>query len=50
MGIDIEIMITFPPISILLAIALSPESLQMLTANSVKIAIPVILIKIAINS
>lgn len=43
-GIDIDIIITFPPISILLAIAVSPESLQMLTANSVKNAIPVIFI------
>ena len=49
-GIDIEIIITFPPISILLAIALSPESLQILTANSVKIAIPVIFISKTINS
>lgn len=35
---------TFPPISILLAIAVSPESLHILTANSVKNAIPVIFI------
>ena len=41
---DIEIIITFPPISTLFAIAVSPESLQILTANSVKNAIPVILI------
>lgn len=37
-------MTTFPPISILFAIAVSPESLQILTANSVKNAIPVIFI------
>ena len=37
------------PNSILLAIALSPESLQMLTANSDKNAIPVILINKFIN-
>ena len=43
-GIDIETIITFPPISILFAIAVSPESLQILTANSVKNAIPVIFI------
>ena len=43
-GIDIDTIITFPPISILFAIALSPESLLMLTANSVKNAIPVIFI------
>lgn len=49
-GIDIEIIITFPPISTLLAIAVSPESLQMLTANSVNIAIPVIFISNVINS
>ena len=36
------IIIIFPPKSILLAIAVSPESLQMLVANSVSIAIPVI--------
>ena len=41
-GIDILIIIILPPKSILLAIALSPESLQILTANSVSIAIPVI--------
>lgn len=43
-GIDIDIIITFPPISTLFAIAVSPESLQILTANSVKNAIPVIFI------
>lgn len=43
---DIDIIITFPPISTLLAIADSPESLHILTANSVKIAIPVIFISI----
>ena len=37
------ITITLPPKSILLAIADSPLSLHMLTANSVSIAIPVIL-------
>lgn len=36
--------IIFVPISILLAIAASPESLQILTANSDKNAIPVIFI------
>ncbi len=36
--------ITLLPNSILLAIALSPESLQILTANSDKNAIPVIFI------
>ena len=36
--------------STLLAIALSPESLHMLTANSVSIAIPVIFINITKNS
>ena len=41
-GIDIEIITTFPPISIFVAIADSPASLQILTANSVKNAIPVI--------
>ena len=45
-GIDMVIIITFPPISTLLAIADSPESLHMLTANSVNIAIPVIFINI----
>ncbi len=43
-GIEIDTIITFPPISILFAIAVSPESLQILTANSVNIAIPVIFI------
>lgn len=42
MGIDRNIIITLLPISILFAIALSPESLHTLTANSVKKAIPVI--------
>ena len=42
-GIDKYIIITLLPISILLAIAFSPESLHTLTANSVKKAIPVIL-------
>lgn len=37
------------PSSILLAIALSPESLQILTANSQRNAIPVIFINIEIN-
>ena len=41
-GIDMLIIITFPPRSTLLAIAVSPASLHMLTANSVSIAIPVI--------
>ena len=45
-GIDIDIIIIFVPISILLAIAASPESLQTLTANSDKIANPVIFISI----
>ena len=39
---DIETITILLPISILLAIAPSPESLQMLTANSDKNAIPVI--------
>ena len=39
---ETDIIIIFPPKSILLAIAFSPESLQILTANSVMIAIPVI--------
>ena len=47
---DIETIITLPPISILLAMALSPASLQILTANSVKKAIPVILINNTRNS
>ena len=41
-GIDIAIIITLLPISILDAIAFSPASAHMLTANSVIIAIPVI--------
>ena len=41
---------TFPPKSTLLAMATSPESLQILTANSVKKAIPVILISNTKNS
>lgn len=49
-GIEILTIIIFPPKSILLAIALSPESLQILTANSVSIAIPVILKIIFKNS
>ena len=49
-GIDIDIIMTFPPISTLFAIVASPESLQMLTANSVSIAIPVIFIINVINS
>ena len=49
-GIDIATMHIFPPISILLAIELSPESLQILTANSVSIAIPVIFNNIPKNS
>jgi len=49
-GIDIAIIVTFPPISILEAIADSPESLHILTANSVKKAIPVILINKYKNS
>ena len=44
-GIDIEMIIILLPNSILLAIALSPESLHILTANSDKNAIPVIFIK-----
>lgn len=44
MGIDIDIIRILLPNSILLAIAPSPESLQMLTANSDKKAIPVIFI------
>lgn len=42
-GIDILITIILPPKSILLAIAFSPLSLHIVTANSVSIAIPVIL-------
>ena len=49
-GIDILITITFPPKSILLEIAFSPLSLQILTAYSVKIDIPVIFNKREINS
>ena len=49
-GIDIEIIKTFPPKSTLLAIAVSPVSLQMLTVNSVKNAIPVIFIRSIRNS
>ena len=48
-GIDIEIITILLPNSILLAIAASPESLQILTANSDKKAIPVIFIKIVKN-
>ena len=48
-GIDIAIIITLLPISILLAIAFSPASVQILTANSVMIAIPVIFNKIPRN-
>lgn len=48
-GIDIEIIIILLPNSILLAIALSPESLQILTANSERKANPVIFIKRLIN-
>ena len=49
-GTDIDIIITLPPRSTLLAIADSPASLQILTVNSVKIAIPVILISKTRNS
>ena len=49
-GIDIEITITFPPKSILLAILLSPLSLQTLTEYSVKMEIPVIFNNMEINS
>lgn len=49
-GIAIDIIIILLPISILLAIAASPESLHMLTANSDKKAIPVIFISNVINS
>lgn len=48
-GIEIAIIITFPPKSTLLAIAVSPESLHTLTANSVKNAIPVIFSRIPKN-
>ena len=50
MGIDIDIIITLPPISILFAIAVSPESLHKLTENYVKKAIPVIFINNVKNS
>ena len=49
-GIDIDIIIIFVPISILLAIAASPESLHILIANSDKKAIPVIFINNPKNS
>ena len=49
-GIGADIIIILLPISILLAIAASPESLHMLTANSDKKAIPVIFISNVINS
>ena len=49
-GIDVPIISIFPPKSIFDAIALSPQSLHILTANSVNIAIPVIFISKAINS
>ena len=49
-GIDILIIIIFPPKSILLAIAVCPASLQILVANSVRIAIPVIFNNIFKNS
>ena len=48
-GMDIDIIIIFVPNSILLLIADSPASLQILTANSDKNAIPVIFISIVIN-
>ena len=48
-GTDIEIIIILLPSSILLAIAPSPESLQMLTANSARKAIPVIFTSKLIN-
>ena len=48
-GIDIDIIIILLPSSILLAIAASPESLHILTANSERKAIPVIFINKAIN-
>lgn len=48
-GIDIDIINIFPPNSILLATAVSPESLHMFTPNSVKNAIPVIFKSIARN-
>lgn len=40
-GIDVVIIIILLPISILVAIELSPASLQMLVPNSARIAIPV---------
>lgn len=49
-GIDKPTIITLPLNSILVAIALSPESLHILTANSVKNAIPVIFISMNKNS
>src|SRR5699024_10929871 len=49
-GMDIDTIITFPPMSTLFAIALSPVSLHMLTANSVRNAMPVILISNFKNS
>ncbi len=48
-GMDIDMTMTFPPKSILLAMLFSPLSLQILTAYSVKIEIPVIFSKIEIN-
>ena len=48
-GTDIETISILLPNSILLAIALSPESLQILTANSDRKAIPVIFINSVIN-
>ena len=48
-GIDIDITITFVPISIFRAIAVYPESLQILNANSERSAIPVIFSRISIN-
>ena len=48
-GMDIDMTMTFPPKSILFAILLSPLSLQMLTAYSVKMEMPVIFSKIEIN-
>ena len=48
-GMDIDIIIILLPSSILLAIAASPESLHILTANSERKAIPVIFISNTIN-
>ena len=48
-GTEILTIIIFPPKSILFAIAVSPESLHILTANSVSIAMPVILSSIFKN-